>query len=253
MNEIHPQTFHANMNRVSNWVSPILENLVMAQTQLQWQSRSRTLLTYIAYVLFIYFFQLWLLPAALLLLFLVNLYRSLMTTTRRTWNRRSRRAAAGQAAPASKRFEPIDDVDDDLAADEALLWATSATNATPNVKQASKRKNSRLRIIQDFRQKMLLVQWLLGAIGDTIERAESTLRFTVPWLSYLGMVALLAVTVVVYCGHLRGLLIAWTCLHAAQALYSGPPPSFELVSYMARNWTEKQKRVYDNNCWPDRK
>ena len=145
---------------------------------LEWESPVRSTVAFISFMTITYYFQPYMFPVALLLIFIKNyIVMSYMD--------KSTLSATGEELVSSLS----EDVDDEVEGDE---------------KEQKTTLKARLTAIQEV---TAMVQNALGYVASIAERAKNTFNFSVPFLSWLAIIILVAVTLVLYFISLRFLVI----------------------------------------------
>ncbi|KAK7479696.1 hypothetical protein BaRGS_00029072, partial [Batillaria attramentaria] len=166
-----------NIDRVSQLVSVFMDTARFLRSCFQWESKPRSLTAFIAFLVIVWNFELYMLPISILLIFLKNL-------------------VIAQVIGAFKR-EPVEDdyFDEDDDEDEE-----------DKDKEEKKTFKEKLQSIQDV---CLQVQQAMDTIATLGERVKNTFNWSVPWLSTLAVLTLTAGAIVLYFIPLRYLLLAW--------------------------------------------
>ena len=152
---------------------------------LEWESPVRSTVAFISFMTITYYFQPYMFPVALLLIFIKNyIVMSYMD--------KSAISSTGEELVTSLS----EDVDDDVEGDE---------------KEQKTTLKARLTAIQEV---TAMVQNALGYVASIAERAKNTFNFSVPFLSWLAIIILVAVTLVLYFISLRFLVIGSNQTHA---------------------------------------
>lgn len=109
----------------------------------------------------------------------------------------------------------------------------SFTDEKDDIKSEEKKTlKEKLQAVQDV---TALVQNALGYVAHLAEGVKNTFNFSVPFLSYLAIVVLLAVCVVLYYINVRYLLIVWGINKFSKKLIRpNYVPNNELLDFLSR-------------------
>ena len=156
---------------------------------LEWESPVRSTVAFISFMTITYYFQPYMFPVALLLIFIKNyIVMSYMD--------KSAISSTGEELVTSLSEDVDDEVEGDTKEEKTTLKA-------------------RLTAIQEV---TAMVQNALGYVASIAERAKNTFNFSVPFLSWLAIIILVAVTLVLYFISLRFLVIGSNQSHTKMTL-----------------------------------
>ncbi|KAJ4447822.1 hypothetical protein ANN_09830 [Periplaneta americana] len=142
----------------------------------EWESTPRSIIAFVMFIVLCYYFEPYMIPIALLLIFLK--YYIVLSLT-------------GGWTVHDDEEEPLGDDDDDEEDKD---------------KEEKKSLKERLQAIQEVTQS---VQNSIGFIASLGESIKNTFNFTVPYLSTLAILMLIAGTIVLYLVSVRYLIMAW--------------------------------------------
>ncbi|XP_014664706.1 PREDICTED: multiple C2 and transmembrane domain-containing protein 1-like isoform X2 [Priapulus caudatus] len=209
------KVFMTNVARVRQFVLTFLHAGRFIQSCFQWESVPRSLTAFLVFVVIVYNFELYMLPVALLLVFLRN-YLVLPSV------KEQQRYLEGQMVPQTAGDDDESDDDKD--------------------KEERKSFKERLQAVQDV---CLTVQNALGYIASHGESVKNTFNFTSPFLSYLLICVLCVGTVVLYFIPLRWIIMAWGINKFTKQLRSpNAIPNNELLDYLSRVPDDQEVMMY---------
>ncbi|XP_069137876.1 LOW QUALITY PROTEIN: multiple C2 and transmembrane domain-containing protein 1-like [Argopecten irradians] len=199
-----------NIDRVSQLASSFIEGGKFIQSCFDWESRARSISAFIAYLVIVWCFELYMLPITLLIIFLKNFIIVSVT------------GAFASSSTMEDAYVDSDDEDDDDDKDKAK-------KADKEEKKSFKEK---LHAIQEV---CLQVQQGMDMAASLGERIKNTFNWTVPWLSMLAVIALTIGVVVLYSIPLRFLILAWGINKFTKKLRApNAIPNNELLDFLSR-------------------
>ncbi|KAG7296565.1 hypothetical protein JYU34_020358 [Plutella xylostella] len=171
------QLFIRNVMRLKAIIMWFIEVGKILQDCFEWESKLLSFLGVMAWLVFCYYYEQWMLPFIILLFFARNwlIYR---------------------LTGGNPLLIPVDD--EDLLAEE--------DDEDEENKEEKKSLKERLQAIQEVTQ---TVQNAIGYVANLGEAVKNLMNFTVPYLSYLAIIMLIGAMVVVYIIPLKYLLMAW--------------------------------------------
>ncbi|XP_025076641.1 multiple C2 and transmembrane domain-containing protein 1-like isoform X4 [Pomacea canaliculata] len=175
-------TMKRNVDRVSQLIGVLLDGGRFLQSCFSWESTSRSATAFIAFLVIVWNFELYMLPISLLLIFLKNML-------------------VAQVVGALKR-EPVEEDTNDDDDDEE----EEDKDKSDDLEEEKKTFKEKLQSIQDV---CLKVQETMDMVACLGERIKNTFNWSVPWLSALAMVALSVAVVVLYFIPIRILILLW--------------------------------------------
>lgn len=194
------KVFINNVLRVKAIIVMFLDVARYIQSCWDWESPVRSLLAFLIFLLITYYFEIYMLPLALLLLFFVNASPWGVTRT----------------ASVVEDDDNVEDDDDDDDKD----------------KEEKTTLKEKLHTIQEV---TLSVQKALGSIASLWDRITNTFNFSVPFLSWLAATLLSLLMVVLYYIPLRYLVLAWGINKFTKKLRSPDAiPNNELLDFLSR-------------------
>ncbi|KAG1658742.1 Multiple C2 and transmembrane domain-containing protein [Nymphon striatum] len=231
--------FMRNVNRIKLMALDFVEGAKFLNSCFQWESAPRSIMAFLVFLIVVYFFELYMVPLVLLIVFLKN-YIVL--------------TIVGWSVYMRDEEEEYDDEDDDEDDDKekGLLAVFSYVHeliSDGNVKSllsaieiiclkphtANEEKKSLKDKLMAVQEVTAMVQNILGEIASMGESVKNTFNFTVPFLSWLLIVVLTIGTVVLYYVPIRYLIMAWGInkftkkLRAPHAI-----PNNEVLDYLSR-------------------
>ncbi|CAC5371380.1 Multiple C2 and transmembrane domain-containing protein 2,Multiple C2 and transmembrane domain-containing protein,Multiple C2 and transmembrane domain-containing protein 1 [Mytilus coruscus] len=198
-------TMKRNIARVTQMVSSFTEVGKFLQSCFEWESKPRTITAFIVYLVAVWFFEPYMLPITLLLVFLKNLAFSSMQT-------------AFSTEPADDLYVDEDDDDED---DETKLEKDE--------------KKSVHEIYKAAQEVCLQVQQGMDMVASLGERFKNTFNWTVPWLSTFAVILLSIGAVILYFIPVRLLVMAWGINKFTKKLRApNAIPNNELLDFLSR-------------------
>ncbi|XP_063222777.1 multiple C2 and transmembrane domain-containing protein isoform X3 [Bacillus rossius redtenbacheri] len=170
------QVFVRNVMRLKAIIMYFIELGKYIQTCFEWESTMRSAVALLLFILMCYYFEPYMLPVMMLLVFLKHYLVMSLT---------------GSWGVYEEEEEPLGDDDDD---------------DDDKDKEEKKSLKERLQAIQEVTQS---VQNAIGYIASLGESVKNTFNFTVPYLSVLAIAMLGSTAVVLYLVSVRYLIMAW--------------------------------------------
>ncbi|XP_078097638.1 multiple C2 and transmembrane domain-containing protein 2-like [Mustelus asterias] len=197
-----------NVRRVRNLTMAIWNTFQYIQSCFEWQSAQRSLIAFLSYLVIVWIFEIYMLPLALLMLFIWNYIQM----------------ARGKLI--SQHYMEDDDVDDDEDEED---------------EKDSEKKGliGKIHMVQDI---VITVQNILDTAASFAERIKNTFNWSVPFLSKLACAVLAVCTIVLYFASLRYLLLIWG-IHKFTKKLRNPYAidSSELLNFLSRVPSDVQK------------
>ncbi|XP_043290083.1 multiple C2 and transmembrane domain-containing protein isoform X2 [Venturia canescens] len=189
------QVFLRNVLRLKAVIVFFIDMGKYIQSCWEWESKTRSIVALVLFVLGCYYFEPWMIPTAAFLILLKYCMVALLTGgSSSTYHHRSPSVGAlhdtGDPASDDGPLTPGDDDDDEDDKD----------------KEEKKSLKERLQAIQEVTQ---TVQNSIGFIASLCERIKNLFNFTVPYLSYLAIVLTILGAIVLYLIPMRYLILAW--------------------------------------------
>lgn len=170
------QVFIKNVNRLKSSIMDFYELGKFIKSCWEWESPVRSIIAFILFMVITYYFEVYMLPILLLMLFLRNyIVISIVGSMHRE-----------EESELSGDEEEVDDDDKD--------------------KEEKKTLKERLQVIQEVTQ---TVQNAIGYIASIFESCKNTFNFSVPFLSWLLIMVLMVGSVVLYYIPVRYLVMMW--------------------------------------------
>lgn len=196
-----------NINRVTQIISSIMEVGKFLQSCFEWESKARSITAFTVFLIITWFFEPYMLPVTLLLLFLKNyLIKS---------------AKEAFSVESKEEVVSIDEEDDDEDDDAA--------------KQKKDEKKSVREKFQAAQEVCLQVQQGMDMVASLGERIKNTFNWTVPWLSMLAVTVLSIGVIVLYYLPIRVLILLWGINKFTKKLRApNAIPNNELLDFLSR-------------------
>nr|XP_020144296.1 multiple C2 and transmembrane domain-containing protein 2-like [Microcebus murinus] len=200
-----------DVDRVKRITMAIWNTIQFLKSCFQWESTLRSAIAFVAFLVTVWNFELYMIPLALLLIFVYNFIRP----------------TKGKVSIAQDNQEGTD-IDDDEDEDD----------------KESEKKGliERIYMVQDI---VSTVQNILEEIAAFGERIKNTFNWTVPFLSWLACLILAAATVTLYFVPLRYIILIWGINKFTKKLRN--PYSIdnnELLDFLSRVPSDVQKVQY---------
>ncbi|XP_061166679.1 multiple C2 and transmembrane domain-containing protein 1-like isoform X2 [Saccostrea echinata] len=203
-----------NINRVSQIISSIMEVGKFLQSCFEWESKARSITAFTVFLIITWFFEPYMLPVTLLILFLKNyLIKS-----------------AKEAFSVENKEEVVNvDEDDDDEEEEAS-------------KDEKKSVREKLQAAQEV---CLQVQQGMDMVASLGERIKNTFNWTVPWLSILAVIVLSILVLVLYYIPIRVLILLWGINKFTKKLRApNAIPNNELLDFLSRVPSDSEVTQY---------
>lgn len=172
------QIFVRNVMRVKSIVMYFVIIGKFIQSCFEWESTIQSTIALIVFILVCHYTEPYMIPIALLLIFLKCYIVQVLTGSTLGWN----------VPDDEDDYQDDDDDDDDKD------------------KEEKKSLKERLQAIQEVTQ---TVQNIIGYLASLGESVKNTFNFTVPFLSYLSVLLLLTIAVILYWVPVRYLIMFW--------------------------------------------
>lgn len=203
-NKFKPTLFVRNVNRVRNLVTEFCKIAAWINSCFNWESKLRSITTFILFLVIVYFFELYMAPLALLIIFFAYY----------VWNHLS--SYFGASSSEENRMDLSFDADDEE-------------------EKETEEKKGLMERFQGVSEVSATVQATLGMIASYMERVKNSFNFSVPFLSWLAVFVLTIVTLILYFIPLRYLIMAWGVNKFTKKLRN---PNYisnnELLDYLSR-------------------
>ncbi|XP_076623680.1 multiple C2 domain and transmembrane region protein isoform X2 [Colletes latitarsis] len=180
------QVFLRNVLRLKAIIIIFIDIGKYVQSCWEWESKMRSIIALVFFILACYYFEPYMIPGAALLILLRYYLVAVITGTPLSHYTGSHFHDDGDDGPTT----PGDDDDDDDDKD----------------KEEKKSLKERLQAIQEVTQ---TVQNSIGYIASLCERVKNLFNFTVPYLSYLAIMLVILAATVLYFIPVRYLILAW--------------------------------------------
>ncbi|XP_055995219.1 multiple C2 and transmembrane domain-containing protein 1-like isoform X5 [Ostrea edulis] len=193
-----------NINRVTQIVSSVMEVGKFLQSCFEWESKARSITAFTVFLIITWFFEPYMLPVTLLILFLKNyLIKS---------------AKEAFSVESKEEVVNVDDDDDD-----------EEDEASKDEKKSVREK------FQAAQEVCLQVQQGMDMVASLGERVKNTFNWTVPWLSMLAVIVLTIGVLVLYHIPIRVLILLWGINKFTKKLRApNAIPNNELLDFLSR-------------------
>ncbi|KAI5710196.1 hypothetical protein M8J75_006559 [Diaphorina citri] len=207
------QVFVGNVMRLKVIVMWFYDIGIFLQDCFEWESTLKSLIAVILFIILCYYFEPYMVPIALLLIFLKGYVVQTLLSSH--WS--------------SDRAEDDDSGDEEDDEDD-------------KDKEEKKSLKEKLQAIQEVTQ---IVQNSIGFIASLCESVKNTFNFSVPFVSYLAIFLLILITILLYYVSIRYLIIAWGInKFLRKILRPHTVPNNELLDLLSRVPDNEQLRYY---------
>ena len=172
------QIFLNNVMRIKAIIMEFVNMGKFVESCLEWEHPIRSVVAFIAFLIITYFFQPYMFPIGILLVFLKNYI--IMGYVE-----------SSQHSSEHDSFDDLEEEDMDEKEEE---------------KEEKKSLKAKLQAIQEV---TAMVQNAIGYVASFGEEIKNTVNFSVPYLSWLAIVILVGITLILYFISLRFLVIVW--------------------------------------------
>ncbi|XP_014300142.1 multiple C2 and transmembrane domain-containing protein isoform X2 [Microplitis demolitor] len=186
------QVFLRNVLRLKAIIMYFIDLGKYIQSCWEWESKTRSIVALVLFVLGCYYFEPYMIPVAALLIMLKYCLVSLITSNSSSSSSFQIHSSSHDQDFNSDDGPPTPGDDDDDEDDKD--------------KEEKKSLKERLQAIQEVTQ---TVQNSIGYIASLCERVKNLFNFTVPYLSYLAMILSVLGSIVLYLVPMRYLILAW--------------------------------------------
>ncbi|KAK0169078.1 hypothetical protein PV327_002824 [Microctonus hyperodae] len=186
------QLFLRNVIRLRAIIMYFIDLGKYIQSCWEWESKTRSIVALVLFIVGCYYFEPYMLPMAALLIILKYCIVSLLTNSTGLSPSYQTSSCSQDQDINSDDGPPTPGDDDDDEDDKD--------------KEEKKSLKERLQAIQEVTQ---TVQNSIGYIASLCERVKNLFNFTVPYLSYLAMVLAILGVIVLYLIPIRYLILAW--------------------------------------------
>ncbi|XP_072290100.1 multiple C2 and transmembrane domain-containing protein 1 isoform X1 [Eucyclogobius newberryi] len=208
---VSKQLLLQNFNRVRRCIMFLINTGCFINSCFEWDSPQRSICAFVLFVIIVWNFEIYMIPMALLLPLAWNYI--LIASGRDT--RQDVQAVEDLLEDEDEEFDKDDKepkadpweeshdknhILEDMLASWHFQWIRAMVD--------SERKGfmNKLYAIQDV---CISVQNALDEVASYGERIKNTFNWTVPFLSWLAIVALVVATIIIYCIPLRYIVLAW--------------------------------------------
>ncbi|XP_078316307.1 multiple C2 and transmembrane domain-containing protein 1-like isoform X4 [Crassostrea virginica] len=193
-----------NINRVMQIISSIMEVGKFLQSCFEWESKARSITAFTVFLIITWFFEPYMLPVTLLILFLKNYFI-----------KSAKEAFSVESREDLMSVDEEDDDDDDETSKDEKTGVREKFQAAQEV--------------------CLQVQQGMDMVASLGERIKNTFNWSVPWLSLLAVIALSVGVVVLYFLPIRVLILLWGINKFTKKLRApNAIPNNELLDYLSR-------------------
>ncbi|TRY76651.1 hypothetical protein TCAL_04074 [Tigriopus californicus] len=208
------QIFLNNVMRVKAIIMEFVDLGKFLESCLEWENPIQSLLVFISIVVITYYFQPYMFPIFLLLIFLKN-YVILSYL-----DSQSNAGAKGTPHHHHQMEEHLDSYEDEELDDK------------DEEKEEKKTLKAKLQAIQEV---TAMVQNAIGYVASLGEEVKNTFNFSVPYLSWLAIVILIIIALILYFISLRFLVIVWA-INKFSKKFIRPDyvPNNELLDFLSR-------------------
>ncbi|XP_071033844.1 multiple C2 and transmembrane domain-containing protein 1 isoform X2 [Parasteatoda tepidariorum] len=204
--------FVKNVNRVKSMLYGVVELLRFLNSCFLWESTLRSITAFVVFLVITYTFEFYMLPVALLILYVKN-YVIYALTGRQL------------ATRDEDELEELEDDDEDEDKEDKT--------------EEKKSLKEKLQAVQDATS---MIQNILGEVASFGERCKNTFNYSVPFLSWLAFMVLVAATVVLYFIPVRYLIMGWGINKFTKKLRNPHAvPNNEILDFISRVPDDEEK------------
>ncbi|CAL4149459.1 unnamed protein product, partial [Meganyctiphanes norvegica] len=191
------QVFIRNVNRLKAVIMDFIEIGKFIKSCWEWEAPLRSVVAFVIFMIITYCFEIYMLPIVLLLVFLRNyiVYSLVGSLMHRD-----------EEADFSGDEDDLDDEDKHSKKDRPSIEDDKSAPPLSPLLEEKKSLKERLQAIQDV---TAMVQNAIGFIASLCESCKNTFNFTVPFLSWLLILALIIGTLILYYIPVRYLVMLW--------------------------------------------
>lgn len=214
------QVFVNNVMRIKSIIMDFVDLAKFIESLLEWESPVKTILAFIIYTVTVYYCEPFWAPIFLLLIFMRHYFGS-----------------SSKHHHHHQTSEDMDYIDDDDLENEEDGGKESAEKSEEKMTF-----KERLQAVQDV---TAMVQNALGFVAHLAEGVKNTFNFSVPFLSWLAIIAMLAVSFFLYYINLRYLLIIWGINKFSKKLIRpNYVPNNEVLDFLSRVPDDEEIKDY---------
>jgi len=208
----------SNFMRAKVQVMMIIDLLKYIKSCFQWESKVRSINSFIAFLITTYHFELWMVPLTLLGIFCFNLALIHSPQLRKSLGfNENKYSKLTDVRHIMANDDSVEEIDKQLwKLQGGNLYATRELNnnltaSNSNLQQDNQTAEDKTLVerLQAGRDVVIMIQDIIGAVASYLERVTNTFTFKVPFLSYLMMFCLAVATVLLYIVPLRYIIMAW--------------------------------------------
>ncbi len=215
------QVFVNNVMRIKAIIMVFVDLAKVVESLFEWESPLKTMVAFVGYTVTVYFCEPFWFPVALLLLLARNY----------CFGQRHQHSDHVESDHPDLHDHHDDDNEDDADKD--------GSGEKSEEKMTFK---ERLQAVQDV---TAMVQNALGFVAHLAEGVKNTFNFSVPFLSTLAILALMAISFFLYWINLRYLLIAWGINKFSKKLIRPDfVPNNELLDFLSRVPDDEELKDY---------
>ena len=204
------QVFLNNVTRIKAVIMFFVDLVKFVESLLEWESPVRTVVAFVIYTVACWFAEPFWAPIILLLIFIRNYIRG------RTSSFVDHSDDSSDCASLD-----LENAEDDLGDDKD--------------KNESEEKMTLRGAYKHFQDVTAMVQNALGVVANLAEAVKNTFNFSVPFLSWLAVVAMVIAAMFLYYVNLRYLLIIWGINKFSKKLIRpNYVPNNELLDFLSR-------------------
>lgn len=219
---LHPEprfkvtTMKHNINRMAKVIGAIVELSQFIQSCFDWDSKVRSCLAFVVFVIVVLNFEMYMLPLTLLIILLKNLFL-LQLVKKLTKN---------------KGDEEVTDEDDDDEDDEK------------EEKGETKGRSFREKL-QSIQDACLQLQEAMDTVASFNERIKNVFTWTVPWLSMLAITILMTTVIILYYISLKYVLVLWGINKFTKKLRNpNVKTNNEILDFLSRVPSDQELHLY---------
>lgn len=197
----------SNFIRAKTQVMIIVDVLKYIKSCFQWEHKLRSLNAFILFLVITYYFELWMVPFALLSLLCFNLGIISSPKVRECFGFDETKFC--HLTDIRCMMSDSDDAIEDVSQQPLRNQVSGKEVNNNNNSQDQEENKTIVERIQAGKDVVILIQDITGNIASYLERISNTFTFKVPFLSYLIMFCLGIATILLYFIPLRYVILTW--------------------------------------------
>ncbi|XP_047650366.1 multiple C2 and transmembrane domain-containing protein 2 isoform X6 [Phacochoerus africanus] len=218
-----------DVDRVKRITMAIWNTIQFLKSCFQWESTWRSTVAFVVFLVTVWNFELYMIPLALLLLFVYNFIRPT-------------KGKVGSIQESQESTDVDEEEDDDDKPPHMIPDENPAASQRHMLESEKKGLIERIYMVQDI---VSTVQNILEEVASFGERIKNTFNWTVPFLSFLACLILAVATITLYFIPLRYIILIWGINKFTKKLRNPYAiDNNELLDFLSRVPSDVQKVQY---------